>query len=275
MAGSWRIGVCSWSLEPPDAAALAARASATGVTAVQLALDPIRLGIMGVGEIRSRLEEAGLSIASGMMAMDGEDYSTLASIRETGGVAPDTTWPANREAARELATIAAELGIGLVSFHAGFLPESPRDPRWGVMLDRLRELAELFGERDVRIALESGQEAAPVLLRMLDALAAQQVGVNFDPGNLVLYGSGDPVAALHLLAPHIVQVHIKDALPALDAGFWGSEVPVGDGAMDWAAILGGLRQCPAVSTLVIEREAGTTRGDDIREARRFLESILG
>ena len=275
MTGSWRIGVCSWSLEPRDIGELAERVSATGVTSVQLALDPIRLGIMGIEETRRRLRDAGLSIASGMMAMEGEDYSTLASIRDTGGVTPDARWAANRKAAEELARIAKELDVGLVTFHAGFLPDDPRDPRGDVMVGRLRELAGMFGERGAQVALETGQEGAPTLARVIDALARERVAVNFDPGNLILYGSGDPVAALELLGPRVVQVHVKDALPALNNGDWGTEVPAGRGAVDWAALLGALRHCPEVTTLVIEREAGTGRVDDIAEARRFLESVIG
>lgn len=275
MAGSWRIGVCSWSLEPEDVDTLVERASATGVSSVQLALEPLRLGTMGVEETRRRLREAGLSLASGMMAMEGEDYSSLASIRETGGVTPDRTWASNRRAARELAQIAAELGIGLVSFHAGFIPDDPRHPKWDVIVQRLREVAGLFGERGTRVALETGQEHATTLLGALDALARERVGINFDPGNLILYGSGDPIKALHLLAPRVMQVHVKDALPALQEGRWGTEVPVGRGTVDWAAFLGALRQCPGVTALIIEREAGTERVADVAEARRFLEAILG
>lgn len=275
MAGSWRIGVCSWSLEPENVDALVERALVAGVTTVQLALDPLRLGAMGIEETRSRLSEAGLFLVSGMMAMEGEDYSTLASIRETGGVAPDGTWAANRAAALELAQIAAELGIGLVTLHAGFLPDNSRHPRWQVIVDRLREIARLFGERGVRVALETGQEHPTTLSRVLDALARERVGVNFDPGNLILYGSGDPVPALHLLAPRVAQVHIKDALPALNDGDWGTEVPAGRGAVDWAALLDTVRRCPEVRTLVIEREAGTGRVADVAEARRFLEAVIG
>ncbi len=274
MAG-WRIGVCSWSFEPRDADGLAERASATGVSAVQLALDPIRLGVMGIEETKRRFREAGLSLASGMMAMEGEDYSTLESIRETGGVAPDATWPANRKAGKALASIAGELGIGLVTFHAGFIPDNPRHPWWEVMVGRIRELAGLFGERGVQVALETGQESAVALSRVLDALTRERVGVNFDPGNLILYGSGDPVPALHVLAPRVAQIHIKDALPALDEGSWGTEVSVGRGAVDWVALLSALRQCPEVTTLVIEREAGTDPVGDITETRRFLESVIG
>ena len=274
MIGTWRIGVCSWSLEPPDAGTLAERARASGVAAVQLALDPIRQGRMGIEEVRRSLKDAGLILASGMMAMESEDYSSLRSIRETGGIAPDSTWAANRAAARELSKIARELGIGLISFHAGFLPEDPDHPRWEVVLGRLRELAGIFGEGGARVALETGQEHPVTLSRALASLDREQVGVNFDPGNLILYGSGDPVAALRALASRVIQVHIKDALPAREEGSWGTEVPVGEGVVDWAAVLGALRGCPQVTTLVIERESGSDRLGDITRAREFLERVL-
>lgn len=274
MAGTWRIGVCSWSLLPPDARALAERARATGASAVQLALDPIRLGVMSVEDVRRSLRDAGLVLASGMMAMEGEDYSSLSAIRETGGVTPDSTWAANRAAARELARIAEDLEIGLVSFHAGFLPEGPGHDRWDIVIGRLRELAGIFGERGAQVALETGQESHVTLSRALTALSRERVGVNFDPGNLILYGSGDPVAALLALAPRVIQVHIKDALPAREEGSWGTEVPVGEGAVDWAALLSALRGCPQVTGLIIERESGPDRLGDISRAREFLETVL-
>lgn len=272
---SYHIAVCSWSLQPGSADALAERASAAGVTGVQLALDPIRLGIMELAETRARLREAGLQIVSGMMGMEGEDYSTLEAIRRTGGVVPDGTWPANRRAAAELARIAAELKLTLVTFHAGFIPHAPADPRRSLLLDRLRTLAEIYAERGVHVALETGQETAATLSDVLDAVGGERIRVNFDPANLIRYGMGDPVAALGALAPRVAQVHIKDALPAVLEGAWGSEVPVGDGAVDWAAFLGGLLACPGVTNLVIEREAGTDRVGDVTRARRFLERVLG
>jgi sugar phosphate isomerase/epimerase len=120
----------------------------------------------------------------------------------------------------------------------------------------------------------SGQESAATLGEVLDAVAGQHIRVNFDPANLILYGTGDPLAALRALAPRVVQVHIKDALPAVLEGSWGAEVPVGEGAVDWAALLGALLECPAVNTLVIEREAGADRVGDVTRARRLLESVL-
>src|SRR5688500_7485352 len=229
---------------------------------------------MALGDRRRSLRGAELVPVSVMMAMEGEDYSSRRTIREAGGVAPDSTWEANRAAAQELSRIAKELGIGLVSFHAGFLPEDPGHPRWDIVIGRLRELAGIFGEGGARVALETGQEHHRTLSRALTALTREQVGVNFDPGNLILYGSGDPVAALLALAPRVIQVHIKDALPAREEGSWGSEVPVGERAVDWAAELGALRDCPEEPTLVIERESGSDRLADITRARMFLETVL-
>ncbi|NOT08251.1 MAG: sugar phosphate isomerase/epimerase [Gemmatimonadales bacterium] len=270
----YRLGVCSWSLEAATADELGERVAATGVRAVQLALDPIRLGYMELSQVRDRLREAGAEAVSGMMAMEGEDYSTLESIRATGGIAPDAPWPRNRAAAVELAKIAQELRLPLVTFHAGFIPHDAADPRRGILIDRLRLLASLYRDRRVQVGLETGQETAETLEEILGALDGEGVGANVDPANLILYGMGDPVAALHRLGPRVIQVHIKDALPAVQEGQWGTEVPVGAGTVDWAAFLAALDRCPGVTTLVIEREAGAERVRDIVHARRFLEAAL-
>jgi L-ribulose-5-phosphate 3-epimerase len=269
MAAQPPVGVCSWSLQPGSVAELVGRVHATGLSAMQLALDPVRLGAMPLEELQPALQDAGIAVLSGMMAMDGEDYSTLESIRQTGGVAVDERWPDNRAAARDNARIARALGIRLVTFHAGFLPHDVHDPRRRILLERVRDIAATFRDHDVAVALETGQEAADTLLLALDAMGGD-IGVNFDPANMILYGMGDPVAALRDLAPHVVQVHIKDAIPPGTPGTWGSEVPVGTGSVDWAAffaVLAGLATRPA---LVIEREAGTDRVADIRTARQVI-----
>src|SRR5262245_52413819 len=101
-----RLGVCSWSLKPRSPQDLAQKARWCGVDAVQLALDPLRTGEWGVEDTLRALSAAGLSIVSGMMAMAGEDYSTLESIRRTGGVGPDERWAENLAAARANAELA-------------------------------------------------------------------------------------------------------------------------------------------------------------------------
>ncbi|HIA27537.1 MAG TPA: hypothetical protein EYN79_05370, partial [Planctomycetes bacterium] len=87
----------------------------------------------------------------------------------------------------------------------------------------------------VKLALETGQESAATLEGALEALGRSDVGVNFDPANMILYGMGNPVEALVRLAPRVAQIHIKDALASEVAGEWGSEVVVGTGEVDWQA----------------------------------------
>jgi L-ribulose-5-phosphate 3-epimerase len=272
-----RVGVCSWSLQPESAADLVQKVRATGVSAVQLHLDPIRTGAWKLDETAASLRDAGIAILSGMMSMKGEDYSTLESIRETGGVRPTSTWPDNLLAAAENAAVAQQLGVTLVTFHAGFLPHEAQNAERLVMIDRLREFAEVFRQRGARIALETGQESAETLIDvLLDVNRGLDpdfhVRVNFDPANMILYGMGEPVAALQQLAPHVSQLHIKDALPG-PAGRWGEEVPVGEGAVNWRAFLSCVQERVSHCNLLIEREAGATRVEDIRKAARVLTSL--
>ncbi len=269
------VGVCSWSLRPSGPAELAKAAAACGVPGVQLALDPLRTGQWDVQDTVTALEAAGLRVLSGMMATRGEDYSTLDSIRATGGVRLDEHWDENLAAARANAVIARGLGLKLVTLHAGFLPHDERDPLRAAMLDRLRVLIGVFAEQGVTVGLETGQEDAPTLLSVLHALRAEPPRVNFDPANMILYGMGDPVEALRVLAPHVAQVHIKDAVAASEPGAWGTEVPAGTGQVDWPAFFGVIKALPETIALIIEREAGEARIDDVRTARHLIRAQGG
>lgn len=265
-----RTAVCTWSLQPTSPAALAEAVRAAGLDAIQLGLSPIVSDPHVWGDAIETLRDAGLTIVSGMMAMEGEDYSSLESIAETGGVRPDASWSDNREHAVAVARVAGAAGIGLVSFHAGFIPEDGDAPHRQVLIDRLRAVADIFAAEGVNLAFETGQETAAALLEALEAIDRLNIGVNFDPANMILYGMGDPVAAARDLSDHIVQVHIKDATPTNTPGTWGAEVPAGTGAVDWPAFLAVIDDLNRPIDLVIEREAGGSRVDDIKTAAELV-----
>ncbi|MEW6747166.1 MAG: sugar phosphate isomerase/epimerase family protein [Planctomycetota bacterium] len=269
-----RIGVCSWSLRPRDPSDLAGKVRATGLSLVQLALEPLRATVWSGMDTLRALEQEGIAVASAMMEMRGEDYSTLESIKRTGGVRPDEHWEANVAAARQNAVIARRLGANLVTLHAGFLPHEKQDPLRATMLKRLQALADIFARYDVRVALETGQETAETLLDVLGELERPAVGVNFDPANMILYGTGDPIEALRRLAPCVRQLHIKDALPTRRPGTWGTEVRVGTGGVDWAALFTVLREASFDGDLMIEREAGEDRIGDIAQAHELVERYV-
>jgi len=269
------IGVCSWSLCPSGPDDLVGKVRACGLSVVQLALDPIREARWDESRTRQLLWDAGIAVASGMMAMAGEDYSSLESIRETGGVRSDRHWRANLDAARRNADLTHRLGITLVTFHAGFLPHDESDPLRALMLERLGAIADVFGAAGVRVGFETGQETAGTLLDVLDDLDRANVGVNFDPANMILYGMGDPVEALRELADHVMQLHIKDAVPSRQPGSWGTETPAGRGAVNWDRCFALIREMPPAVGLMIEREGGQNRIEDIRAARDLVRRCLG
>ncbi len=270
---SERLAVCSWSLQPTGPQDLVAKLQATGIDRVQLALDPLREAPGVWGETAALFRQSGISIVSGMFGCVGEDYSTLDTIRVTGGIAPDATWEQNWTNIRATAALAQQLGLKLVTFHAGFLPHEETDPNFAKLLRRLAETAEVFQAAKITLGLETGQETAPVLVRLLQKLKPPNVGVNFDPANMILYDKGDPIAALRALGPWIRQVHIKDARRTKVPGTWGEEVAVGTGEVDWRAFFVTLRGLNYTGDLVIEREAGDQRVADVRTAREKVTGI--
>jgi sugar phosphate isomerase/epimerase len=268
-----RLAVCSWSLQPTSPADLVAKLESTGIRRVQLALDPLRETPGVWGETASLFRQKGITTVSGMFGCAGEDYSTLETIRMTGGIAPDATWEQNWNNIRATAALAQQLRLKLVTFHAGFLPHEEKDPNFARMLLRLGETADVFKAANIALGLETGQETAPVLVQLLQKLQRPNVGVNFDPANMILYDKGNPIAALRMLGPWIRQVHIKDARRTKVPGTWGEEVAAGTGGVDWRAFLATLRELNYAGDLVIEREAGSQRVMDIRTAKEVVAGM--
>ncbi|MCH2136645.1 MAG: sugar phosphate isomerase/epimerase [Phycisphaerales bacterium] len=270
-----RLGVCSWSLRPTSPDDLVQQVLGTGLKAVQLALSPIVSDRDTWGECISRLLEHDVQLLSGMIEPVGEDYSTIDRIRETGGVRVDAHWGANEAMARASAVLAANAGMGLITLHAGFLPHDPSDPERATMVKRLQTLADICVQQGISLGLETGQENAITLLEVLGEIDRPNLGVNFDPANMVLYGMGDPIEAFKLLRPHVVQVHIKDARWPAQAGEWGTEVPVGEGVVDWDAFMQVAASVDREIDAIIEREAGDNRAGDIRTAVEATSGFLG
>lgn len=266
-----RLAVCSWSLRPKNPRDLVEKLNETGITRVQLALDPLRASPRIWADTEKILRDHGISVVSGMVACIGEDYSTLASIRRTGGIAPDATWNRNVKNFGACALIARKLGLKLVTFHAGFLPPDESHPTFGKMLQRLETAADIFMVQNILVGLETGQETAAELAALLHKLNHPNIGVNFDPANMILYDKGDPAKALHILAPWVRQVHIKDAKRTKIPGTWGQEVTVGSGDMDWRAFFSTFKHVVFNVNLAIEREYGSNRVGDIRIARKIIE----
>jgi L-ribulose-5-phosphate 3-epimerase len=267
----WPVGVCSWSL----------RMDVPGVAGAmrELGLEHVHLGIRQVVEDSGSgcfdtIKAQDWTITSTMIDFPQEDYSTLESIRVTGGVAPDEHWQRNHNLFLGAVIATARLGVKYLSMHAGFIDESDEEHA-SKMRSRVRTLANVAADNGVILLLETGQETAQQLRDFLEELDHDSVGVNFDPANMILYDKGDPIEAVRVLAPWIHHLHIKDAVRTKQPGTWGSEVPWGDGQVGIGQFLGVLEEVGYDGALAIEREAGDNRVGDIRLAIERLATVCG
>jgi sugar phosphate isomerase/epimerase len=272
-----QIGVCSWSLQATGPQDLAEKVNALGLKRVQLGLTPHRDDPGTWEGVQEILAESGISIVSGMFSTIGEDYTTPETIRITGGVVPDQHWDENWEMAKAAAATAKAMGLKLVSTHAGFLPHEPSDPDFDKLSGRVAQLASVFAEIGGWLLLETGQETAATLLVFLEEMSkrgAENVGVNFDPANMILYDMDDPTDALRQLMPHVQQVHVKDAKRTSVKGQWGEEVVVGTGEVDLVAFVRLLAEADFDGNYVFEREAGDDRVGDIQQGIVALTAAM-
>ena len=224
-------------------------------------------GIDSIAKQRKDVEEC---LASGRWKISStlhnsryDDYSTLESIRKTGGLVPDEHWEENRRIIADVVKLSAEWKSPYMMLHAGYI--NPADKVGHAKLtDRLKYVRDLCEDAGIGLTLETGQETADDLAEMLTNLPG--VYVNFDPANMILYGKGDPVKAVKTLAPWIRHIHIKDANYTKVLGTWGEEVEWTKGQVDADAFIAALKDIGFDGCLAVEREAGDDRPGDIARA---------
>jgi L-ribulose-5-phosphate 3-epimerase len=263
------IGVCSWSLRA-DVDGVAQAMNTIGIDHVHLAIRPA-LDDNG-GHYLSQVRRQNWTISATMIDFPQEDYSSLDSIKVTGGIVPDEFWEQNRQLFLDAAEVTTGLEVKYLTMHTGFIDET--NPAYAKKFhDRILSLADAAAEKGIVLLLETGQETAEQLRRFLTELNHPAVGVNFDPANMILYDKGDPVEAVGTLGPWIRHVHIKDAVRTTRPGTWGREVPWGDGQVGPEVFLDALEKTGYQGVLAIEREAGNDRPADIKLAAERLRSL--
>jgi sugar phosphate isomerase/epimerase len=205
---------------------------------------------------------------STMISFPQEDYTTLETIRKTGGIVPDECWEKNRRMISEAAKLTRELGAKYLLTHAGFLDESD-EKAYKKYVERVSWVRDECRRHGVEIILETGQETADDLVKFLNHVPG--LGVNFDPANMILYGKGDPIAGLRKLMPWIRSVHVKDACATKTPGTWGTEVPWGEGEVGADMFVSELKRLGYKGHYVVERENGDNRTADIALAVKRLQ----
>ncbi len=241
-----------------------------------------QLGVHGAADLapdaadrwRAALDRSELEIVTAFLSFEGESYASIPICAQTVGYVPPATRREREQRTYAVSDFARSLGIPGVAAHIGCLPEDPRDAEHRAVLELVRRVCDHCARNGQTFALETGQEPAEALLEFLHAVGRPNVGVNFDPANMILYGSGEPMEALRTLGEQVLTVHCKDGTWPETQGEWGRETPLGDGDVGMQRYVRTLREIGYAGPLVIEREiVGEEQRADIGRAIALLNRI--
>ena len=193
----------------------------------------------------------------------------------TIGLVPPSTRAARIDALKQTSDFAKMLGVPRVQTHCGFIPENPRDPLYPQVVVAIREVARHCASNEQDFLMETGQETPTTLSRAIMDVDQPNLGVGLDTANLILYGKANPVDAVGILGKHVKSVHAKDGRWPTDPMELGQEVPIGEGCVDFAKVLAGLRKCGYTGAITIEREiSGPQQIADVKREKTYLERVI-
>jgi len=170
---------------------------------------------------------------------------------------------------------AKKLGVDQLATHAGFLPENPCDGSYRGVICALREVAAYCKENGQYFLFETGQETPVTLRRVIEDIGLDNLAINLDPANLILYGKANPVDALDTIGEFVRDVHGKDGCYPTGGHDLGCEMPLGEGKVNFPALVAKLKAIGYDRTITIEREiSGDQQKKDIIAAKAILESLI-
>jgi len=177
---------------------------------------------------------------------------------------------------RRGAKFAYDLGVKNVITHTGFLPDDPQDPRHVAIVKELCAFCSELKARGQSFSFETGEELPLTLSLLIGEIGLDNVGVNFDPANLITLGRGNPQDAMELLVSSVVGMHAKDGVPPRFGEAKGKQVPIGTGRVDFSRLLTQLRDGGYSGDIFIEHEMAESvdRDGELLQAKRYLENLI-
>ena len=228
-------------------------------------------------EFVERLEKLGIKVTVVFAGFEGESYADIPTVERTIGLVPVETRAERVAELKEIADFANLMGVKTVGLHLGFVPHDRTTSDYQDVLAVTRDICDHAKKNGQAIHLETGQEPADVLLAFLQDVERDNLFINFDPANMILYGCGEPIPALKTLGKYVRSIHCKDATWSDQPGkTWGAEVALGKGAVDFATYLRTLNEIGYTGPLTIEREIPqepVRQKAEIASAIETLESL--
>lgn len=270
-AGAMRLGIIIGTGNDPDAAIR--KVHDFGFPTCQLSVRAF--GPEVAKSVRSALDKYGVEATSLVVGGPGREVYNFYDGPLTLGLLPREYRDARIARLKQGADFAKQCGIGAVQTHCGFIPENPNDPAYKEMVAAIRDVASYCKSNGLSFRCETGQETPITLVRAIRDVGLDNVVVNFDVANVILYGKANPVDAVDIFAPYIQGVHAKDGLYPTDPKNLGREVPIGEGKVNFPVLIPKLKQAGYRGPLTIEREiSGPKQAEDIRAAKAYLEKLI-
>lgn len=226
-----------------------------------------------------RCRAFGVEVTCVFGGFDGESYADIPTTARTVGLVPEATRAARLAEMTEISDFAKLLGCRAVGLHVGFVPQDRQGTSYKGLVAATRDLLDHVHGNDQNLHLETGQESADHLLEFIHDVGRDNLFINFDPANMILYGSGEPIEALRKVGHLVRSVHCKDAKwAAADkrGKEWGCEVSLGSGDVGMERYLRTLLELGYRGPLTIEREIPNDREQqkrDIGTAAQLLTDL--
>jgi sugar phosphate isomerase/epimerase len=256
-----KIGLSLGSLPLPFRKALA-KAAELGAEAVEIDarshIRPQELTETGLRQIRKMLEDYNLRVCA-VSFLTRRGYNVADQLDR------------RLEATKQAMSMAYKLGARVVVNQVGHIPSEPSGNEWLTLIESLTDLGRHGQHVGATLAARTGAESGEALKRLIDALPEGSLGVDFDPGSLIVNGFSPP-EALAALGPHVVHVHAKDATRDL-AKRRGLETPLGRGTADFPELLGLLEQHEYRGYFTVERENAKDPVGELGQAIKYLRNL--
>lgn len=225
--------------------------------------------------ISALTKQYGITITAFWCGWEGPKSWNFTEGPETLGIVPVAYRAQRVKNLMDGAAFAKKIGVNDVVTHMGFMPENMTDPAYPGVMIAIKKLAEHLKKQEQNLLFETGQETPVVLLRLFETIGTGNLYINLDPANLILYGKGNPVDALDVFGDYVRGVHAKDGLYPTNGLELGREVRLGDGKVNFPALIKGLKAHGFDGSLTIEREiSGDKQIVDINYARDLLTNII-
>jgi len=189
----------------------------------------------------------------------------------TLGLVPPQYRAERIEALKRWADFAGWIGAPAIITHCGFIPENMTDPEYEPVVEAIGEVARYCDSKNLGFWFETGQETPVVLLRTFERIGTNNLGVNLDPANLILYGKANPIDSLDVIGKFVTNIHVKDGLYPTDGNNLGKEVPAGEGKVNFPEFIKKLKGLGFDGELIIEREISGEQ--QIRDIRATVDKL--